>query len=67
MRPSGDPIMSRTVIGLFVGLLLALAAIAGGFWGLVLAVVFGLVGLVVGLQADGRLDLTAIVRSRGRG
>ena len=59
--------MSRPVIGLFVGLLLALAALIGGFWGLVLAIVFGLVGVVIGLQADGRLDLAAVVRSRGRG
>ncbi|GAA4670096.1 DUF2273 domain-containing protein [Gordonia humi] len=59
--------MSKTVIGLFAGLLLAIAALVGGFWGLVLALVFGLIGVVVGLQLDGRLDLTAIVRSRGRG
>ena len=59
--------MSRPVIGLFTGLLLALATLVGGFWGLVLAVVFGLVGVVIGLQADGRIDLAAVVRSRGRG
>lgn len=59
--------MSKTVIGLFVGLLLALAALVGGFWGLVLALVFGAVGVVVGLQLDGRLDLGAVIRSRGRG
>ncbi|MCF8589027.1 DUF2273 domain-containing protein [Gordonia sp. HY285] len=59
--------MSKAVIGLFAGLLLALAALVGGFWGLVLAIVFGLIGLVIGLQLDGALDLGAVIRSRGRG
>ena len=59
--------MNKAVIGLFAGLLLALAALVGGFWGLVLALVFGLIGVVVGLQLEGTLDLGAVVRSRGRG
>ncbi|MCF8571974.1 DUF2273 domain-containing protein [Gordonia sp. HY002] len=59
--------MNKAVIGLFAGLLLALAALVGGFWGLVLALVFGLIGVIVGLQLEGTLDLGAVVRSRGRG
>ncbi|WOC12289.1 DUF2273 domain-containing protein [Gordonia sp. MP11Mi] len=59
--------MNKAVIGMLAGLLLALAALVGGFWGLVLALVFGLIGLVIGLQLDGTLDLGAVIRSRGRG
>jgi len=55
------------VIGLIAGLLLAIATTTGGFGGLVLAVVLGAVGLLAGLQADGTIDLRAVVRSRGRG
>ncbi|WP_026918074.1 hypothetical protein [Gordonia shandongensis] len=60
--------MSKTaMIGLLTGLLLALAATTGGFGGFVLAVVLGAVGLLVGLQADGTIDVRAIVRNRNRG
>lgn len=54
-------------IGVLVGLLLALAATTGGFGGLVLAVALGAVGLLVGLQVQGTIDLRAIVRSGSRG
>lgn len=55
------------MIGLFVGLLLALAMTTGGFGGLILAVVLGAIGLVIGLQRDGAIDLGAVIRSRSRG
>ncbi|WP_439029288.1 DUF2273 domain-containing protein [Gordonia terrae] len=59
--------MNNATIGLFVGLLLALAAVAGGLAGFLLAVVLGAAGLVLGLNRDGVIDLGALLRSRGRG
>lgn len=59
--------MSNTVLGLFVGLLLALAVTTGGFVGLLIALVFGAVGLAVGAHRDGRIDLGVLLRSKGRG
>ncbi|AFR49738.1 MULTISPECIES: hypothetical protein [Gordonia] len=59
--------MNNAVVGLFVGLLLALAAVAGGLAGFLLAVVLGAAGLVLGLNRDGAIDLGALLRSRGRG
>ncbi|GAA1403709.1 MULTISPECIES: DUF2273 domain-containing protein [Oerskovia] len=56
--------MSVSTIGLLTGILLALAAILGGFWGFVLAAVLGGVGWVVGAQIEGRIDLGAAFRSR---
>lgn len=58
---------NNAVIGLFVGLLLALAVTTGGFGGFVLAVLLGAIGLAVGLQRDGTVDLSALLRSRNRG
>ncbi|RRQ29737.1 DUF2273 domain-containing protein [Rhodococcus sp. Eu-32] len=59
--------MNYTIVGLLTGLLLALAGIVGGFSGFVLALFLGAVGVAVGAHFDGRLDLTSLVRSRGRG
>lgn len=59
--------MSSTAIGLFTGLLLALAFITGGSGGLFLALVFGAIGLALGAHRDGYIDLGALLRSRGRG
>ncbi|WP_132992644.1 DUF2273 domain-containing protein [Gordonia zhaorongruii] len=59
--------MNNAVIGLFAGLLLAIAAATGGFWGFILAVLLGVVGLVLGLHRDGVVDLGALLRSRSRG
>lgn len=56
--------MSVSTIGLLTGILLALAAILGGFWGFVLAVVLGGVGWLVAAQIEGRIDLGAAFRSR---
>ncbi|SKC38363.1 DUF2273 domain-containing protein [Krasilnikoviella flava] len=56
--------MSVSTIGLFTGLLLAIAAILGGFWGFVLAVVLGGVGWIVAAQIEGRIDLGAAFRGR---
>ncbi|MGB3373169.1 MAG: DUF2273 domain-containing protein [Rhodococcus sp. (in: high G+C Gram-positive bacteria)] len=59
--------MTYTFVGLLTGLLLALAGIIGGFSGFVLALFLGAVGLALGAHFDGRLDLTSLLRSRGRG
>ncbi|MBY4574008.1 DUF2273 domain-containing protein [Gordonia paraffinivorans] len=59
--------MNNALIGMFVGLLLALALIAGGINGLLAALAFGAVGLILGLNRDGTVDLGALLRSRGRG
>lgn len=45
--------MSNSTKGLFVGLLLAVAAAAGGFLGFLIAIVLGAVGLVLGHYLDG--------------
>ncbi|GAC01722.1 hypothetical protein GONAM_32_00460 [Gordonia namibiensis NBRC 108229] len=59
--------MNNAMIGMFVGLLLALAAVAGGLAGFLLALALGALGLVLGLNRDGTIDLGALLRSRGRG
>jgi uncharacterized membrane protein YeaQ/YmgE (transglycosylase-associated protein family) len=59
--------MSSTTSGVVVGLLLALAAIAGGFTGFLLALVLGAVGGLVAAQLSGTLDLGALVGGRRRG
>lgn len=59
--------MSSTALGLIAGLLLALAAITGGFTGFVLAILLGGLGLAIGAHRDGRIDLAALLHNRGRG
>ena len=59
--------MSFATLGLFAGLLLALAGINGGFGGFLFALVLGFVGLIVGAHRDGSIDLSALLRGRGRG
>ncbi|WP_084541253.1 DUF2273 domain-containing protein [Nocardioides alkalitolerans] len=56
--------MSHAATGLLAGLLIAVVAVVGGFTGFLLAVVLGGVGLAVGLQLDGRVDLREVVRGR---
>ncbi|MGH3916317.1 MAG: hypothetical protein ACRDTC_23350 [Pseudonocardiaceae bacterium] len=58
--------MNATTIGLFAGLLLALAGAAGGFGGFLLALVLGAVGLFVGRVLDGELDLSQVLSGKGR-
>lgn len=58
--------MTTATIGLFVGLLLAIAAAAGGFTGFLIALVLGGLGFFVGRYIDGELDLNSIMRGRGR-
>lgn len=58
---------NNATIGLLVGLLLAIAATTGGFGGFILAIVLGVIGLAIGLQRDGTIDLSGLLRSRNRG
>lgn len=59
--------MTTSTIGLLAGLLLAVAAAAGGFWGFVLALVLGTAGYFIGGHYDGEVDLAALVGKRRRG
>ncbi|GAA1680549.1 hypothetical protein GCM10009765_32190 [Fodinicola feengrottensis] len=58
--------MSRTTIGLFAGLLIAIATAVGGFFGFLAAIVFGAVGLGVGKILDGDLDISSYLGGNGR-
>ncbi|WP_137149518.1 hypothetical protein [Mycolicibacterium sp. CR10] len=58
--------MTTSTLGLLAGLLLAIAAAAGGFTGFLLALVLGLVGWAAGAYRDGELDLTNISLGRRR-
>ena len=57
--------MTTSTIGLFVGLLLAIAAAVGCFPGFLFAVVLAAVGFAVGRYIDGELDISAFSRGRG--
>lgn len=58
--------MTTSTIGLIAGLLLAIAAAAGGFVGFLVAVVLGTAGYLVGGHFDGEVDLSALFgRRRG--
>ncbi|GAB3996522.1 DUF2273 domain-containing protein [Nocardioides marmoraquaticus] len=59
--------MTTSTIGLIAGLLLAIAAAAGGFTGFLVAVVLGGVGYLVGGHVDGEVDLGSLVGRRDRG
>lgn len=59
--------MKTSTLGLFAGLLLGVAAAAGGFTGFLIALVLGLIGFVLGGQRDGDFDVTTLLRGRGRG
>lgn len=59
--------MNLTTTGLFAGLLLGIAAAAGGFNGFLIALVLAIVGVVVGAHYDGKLDLSELLRGRNGG
>ncbi|MDQ3343042.1 MAG: hypothetical protein M4D85_00185 [Actinomycetota bacterium] len=58
--------MTTSTVGLFAGLLLGIAAAAGGFSAFLLALVLGVLGYVVGGQYDGEFDLSALWGGRRR-
>ena len=59
--------MNSAAIGMIAGILLVLAATTGGVTGFLFALVLGTVGLVVGAHLDGTIDISAMLRGRGRG
>lgn len=59
--------MRTATVGLLAGLLLGVAAAAGGFTGLLIALVLGAIGYAVGGHRDGEFDLSSLLRGRGRG
>ncbi|WP_067864445.1 hypothetical protein [Nocardia shimofusensis] len=59
--------MTTSSLGLMAGLLLGVAAAAGGFGGFLIALLLGAIGYVIGAQRDGEIDLSAAFRGRDRG
>lgn len=59
--------MTTATAGLLAGLLLGVAAAAGGFTGFLLALVLGVAGYLIGGHRDGEFDVVALLRGRGRG
>lgn len=53
--------MTTSTIGLVAGLLLGVAAAAGGLTGFLVALVLGVIGYLAGGQFDGEVDLSALV------
>ncbi len=59
--------MKTSTLGLFAGLLLGVAAAAGGFGAFLLALVLGVLGYLIGGALDGDIDVGALLGGRGRG
>lgn len=59
--------MTTSSLGLIAGLLLGIAAAAGGLTGFVVALILGAVGYLVGGQRDGEFDLSALLPGRRNG
>jgi hypothetical protein len=59
--------MNTAIAGLLAGILLGVAAAAGGFGGFLLALVLGAVGFVIGGHRDGDFDALSILEGRNRG
>lgn len=58
--------MPASVIGLLAGLLLGVAAAAGGFLGFLIALVLGVAGFVIGGNYDGQIDLSRLLGNSRR-
>src|SRR5688500_6702466 len=58
--------MPYSIIGLLAGLLLGIAAAAGGLTGFLLALVLGALGCLIGSQLDGQIDLGRLMGGRRR-
>ena len=57
--------MNATRTGLLAGLILGAAGSIGGFGAFLITLVVGIIGLLVGMALDGRLDVTSLI-GRGR-
>ncbi|RFA07149.1 hypothetical protein B7R21_16565 [Subtercola boreus] len=59
--------MTPTNRGMLVGAVLALTAVAFGFWAMILVALFVAVGYAVGRVAEGKLDVRGVTDAlRGR-
>ncbi len=56
--------MTTSTIGLLAGLLLGVAAAAGGFYGFLIALVLGILGYIAGAQFDHEIDLSSLLGRR---
>jgi len=52
--------MSATSAGVAIGAILAITAVAFGFWAMLLVALFMAVGAVIGRALDGRLDFRGV-------
>lgn len=52
--------MSATKWCLGIGLVLGIVLAFGGWYAFLLTLLFGLIGLLIGLAADGRLDVQSL-------
>lgn len=52
--------MSRTSTALFAGLILGLSAAFGNFGSFVIVLLFGAIGLVVGMILDGKINIASL-------
>ncbi len=52
--------MTTSTIGLLAGLLLGVAAAAGGFYGFLVALVLGVIGYAFGAHFDHEIDLGSL-------
>lgn len=59
--------MRTSTVGIIAGLLLGIAAAAGGFGGFLVALVLGALGYAVGAHRDGDIDLSALLGGQRRG
>lgn len=53
--------MSRTTTALFVGLVLGLSAAFGSFSSFVIVLLFGAIGLVIGMALDGKINVASLL------
>ena len=53
--------MNATLTGTAVGAVLAVSALAFGFWAMLLVALFMAVGALVGRSIDGRLDVRGVL------
>ncbi|KMO72815.1 hypothetical protein EV589_2459 [Mycobacterium sp. BK558] len=59
--------MTTATVGMLAGVLLGVAAAAGGFTGFLVALILGAIGYVIGGQRDGEFDVTTWFQGRRRG
>lgn len=53
--------MSRTTVALFVGLILGVTAAFGTFGSFVIVLLFGVIGLIVGMILDGKINVQGLI------